>query len=264
MLDEQTKIKTRIFNLLQKAANDGCTEEEAMAFAEKAGELMDHYQLNITDIQILQTRCITDVYTLANAASRHQGCMAVAIARYCDCKVWSTAGQRFKKHVVGAKLHFFGLASDVEMAMFLMEIVDKAFYRAAKEFKKSDWWKDNVTNGYTKGLSAQAGFKNGFQSRLCSRFTDMKDTRDAEIQTQQEEMNDALSPERRERTARNLVLVKTNHVEDEFRKLNMRLTGGGSRHGGGDYSARGEGHSAGDRVGLYAGVRGQQKTLMIT
>lgn len=266
-MNEQIKIKTKIFKLLQKAASDGCTESEAMIFAEKAGELMDQFSLSITDIQILQTECVQRDYKMSNSKCGVVGQMAVAVARYCDTRVWVTQGTRHGpgNTVVPAVLHFFGLESDVETAMFLLEIVEKAMTRELNLFKDTPWWKAEVVQTkMVKSRSASSGFTNGFSNRMCARVNDMKDERDDKLAQEQADLYNTLKPEHRERTARNLVAVKVNHVETEFKKLGMRLSGGGRSQRGGDWDARSRGKQAANNVSLNAGVSGQRKTLMIS
>ena len=266
MSDEVQKIKIRIHKLLQRTSSNGCTENEAMTAAALAGQLMDQYNLNITDIQILQTGCKREIIDLKNARSGPLGSMAVAIARYCDVKVWQTPGRRNHKGQVvePGKLNFFGLESDVEMATYLLDIVEKACDKELAAFKQSDYWKENY-EGQRRGVgrSATVGFKNGFSIRICGRFKEMKAERNEELRKRQEELNEALGPERRERTARNLVAVKTKRVEDEFRKLGISLSRGSRGGNGGDYSAYGQGRSAANNVGLHAGVGGQSQVLAL-
>lgn len=261
------KIKTRIFNLLQRTVSNGCTEDEAMSSAEKAGQLMDQYSLSITDLQIMQSNCTKGEYKLKTAKSGHLGYIAVAVARYCDTKVWSSPGYRTNKgaNITPGSIYFFGLDSDVEMSIFLMQIIANAMDRELEKFKESDWWSENVEGEYRgTGRSATVGFKAGFRSRIISRLNELKAERNEDLQRKQDEMNEALGPERRERTARNLVVVKRDHVEEEFKKLNMSLRSRGGGSYGGNWRAKEHGRNAADNVGLNAGVSGQTKVHAIT
>lgn len=52
----------RIRALLMKTVDNGCTEEEAMAAAAKAGELMDRYGLESSEVEIRAEKCTTGAH----------------------------------------------------------------------------------------------------------------------------------------------------------------------------------------------------------
>jgi hypothetical protein len=49
------RLKTRIQGLRSKTTDNGCTEAEALLAAGKVAELLDRYDLSLTDVEI--TRC---------------------------------------------------------------------------------------------------------------------------------------------------------------------------------------------------------------
>ena len=46
------RLKTRIQGLRSKTTDNGCTEAEALLAAAKVAELLDRYDLSLTDIEI--------------------------------------------------------------------------------------------------------------------------------------------------------------------------------------------------------------------
>ena len=50
------KLKTRIQALRTKTIDNGCTEDEALSAAAKVAELLDRYDLSLTDVEIREGR----------------------------------------------------------------------------------------------------------------------------------------------------------------------------------------------------------------
>ena len=51
------KLKTRIQALRAKTIDNGCTEDEALSAAAKVAELLDRYDLSLTDVEIRDAQC---------------------------------------------------------------------------------------------------------------------------------------------------------------------------------------------------------------
>jgi hypothetical protein len=51
------RLKTRIQGLRSKTTDNGCTEAEALLAAGKVAELLDRYDLSLTDIEIRDALC---------------------------------------------------------------------------------------------------------------------------------------------------------------------------------------------------------------
>ena len=50
------RLKTRIQGLRSKTTDNGCTEAEALLAAAKVAELLDRYDLSLTDVEIRDAR----------------------------------------------------------------------------------------------------------------------------------------------------------------------------------------------------------------
>ncbi len=106
-------VASRIRALLAKTVDKGCTEAEAMTAATKAKELMDKYQIDLSDTELEEEgfKC----GTTEGAEKRKfnvQRWIASAIAEYCEVRCWlkRDLSRRRMRYV------FFGLSSDVELA----------------------------------------------------------------------------------------------------------------------------------------------------
>ena len=51
------RLKTRIQGLRSKTTDNGCTEAEALLAAAKVAQLLDRYDLSLTDVEIRDARC---------------------------------------------------------------------------------------------------------------------------------------------------------------------------------------------------------------
>src|SRR6187401_3437396 len=51
------RLRTRIQGLRSKTTDNGCTEAEALLAAAKVAELLDRYDLSLTDIEIRDAAC---------------------------------------------------------------------------------------------------------------------------------------------------------------------------------------------------------------
>ena len=82
------KLKLRIQGLRAKTIDNGCTEGEALAAAAKVAELLDRYDLSLTDVELREAPCDRLEYeTHRKKRIPLDDCIG-AIADFCDCRVW--------------------------------------------------------------------------------------------------------------------------------------------------------------------------------
>ena len=63
------KLKVRIQALRAKTVDNGCTEDEALSAAAKVAELLDRYDLSLTDVELRAAPCERRVYETQEANS---------------------------------------------------------------------------------------------------------------------------------------------------------------------------------------------------
>jgi prepilin-type processing-associated H-X9-DG protein len=115
------KLKMRIQALRAKTIDNGCTEDEALSAAAKVAELLDRYDLSLTDIEMREAPCERRVFeTHRKKRIPLDDCIG-AVANFCDCRVWREKNQAGESRYV-----FFGLRSDIEVAHYLTELLDGA------------------------------------------------------------------------------------------------------------------------------------------
>jgi hypothetical protein len=62
-------LKTRLQGLRSKTTDNGCTEAEALLAAAKVAELLDRYDLSLTDVEIRTAQCEQRHYETRRAYS---------------------------------------------------------------------------------------------------------------------------------------------------------------------------------------------------
>lgn len=195
------KVLARIRGLRSKTIDNGCTEGEALAAAAKVAELLARFDLSLTDVDLQDAPCDRRVYeTHFRKRIPLDECIG-AIARFCDCRVWR------EKNAAGEACYvYFGLRSDVETAHYLTELIDSAVrselgrYKASPEYRRVRHRDRHLSN---------ASFALGMAASIADRLVAMKDARD--------EVG-------RGNTGRTLVVLKTDVVDRELAKLDLKLS----------------------------------------
>lgn len=193
------RLKARIQGLRAKTTDNGCTEAEALSAAAKVAELLDRYDLSLTDVEIRDAPCERrDYETRRNKRIPLDDCIG-AVANFCDCRVWREKGPTGDPRYV-----FFGLRADIEVAHYLTELIDLAV--------RSELGRYKTTNDYQRFRHqdrhmANASFTLGMVASIADKLTAMKARRD-------QANNDS---------GRYLVVLKSAVVDAELNKLGLKL-----------------------------------------
>lgn len=197
--DAFDKLRTRIQGLRAKTVDNGCTEGEALAAAEKVAELLDRHDLSLTDIEIREAPCERREYeTHRKKRIPLDDCIG-AIAEFCDCRVWREKDQAGEGRYV-----FFGLRADVEVAHYLTEVIDAAVRSELGRYKTSP---DYQRFKHQERHLANASFALGMVASIADKLMAMKAGRD--------QVNNS--------TGRGLVVLKAAVVDTELDKLDLKL-----------------------------------------
>jgi hypothetical protein len=200
---EMEKVKGRIRALLSKTTVNGCSEEEALSAASKVGELLDLYNLSLTDVIISKAECLKMEFVLNKKHTVDN--TLLAIADFCDCICW---GSGFKKN----HYYFFGFGPDVESAIWLAKYFYMTMIMAEVEFKASDVYLNS--NTHRKALTTD--FLRGMAKSLRDKLNIMKEERtDSFISSSLEGSN----------IDRSLILKsKSDKIQSEFKKIGIKLS----------------------------------------
>jgi hypothetical protein len=226
------RLKTRIQGLCAKTMDNGCTEAEALSAAAKVAELLDRYDLSLTDVEMRHARCEQRAYDTQRRKRIPLGDCIGAIANFCDCRVW-----REKSQPGNARYVFFGLRSDIEVACYLSELIDNTIRSELGRYKNSP---DYRRFRHQDRHVANASFTLGMVGSIADKLTAMKKARDA--------VNNG--------TGRGLVVLKSSVVDAELERLDLKLRTVHSTSRMVSPMAYEAGETAGASLTIDLGVRG--------
>jgi len=198
-VDTLDRLRSRIQGLRAKTIANGCTEGEALAAAAKVAELLDRYDLSLTDVGIQAAPCERRVYETRNRKRIPLDECIGAIAEFCDCRVW-----REKDAAKEVRYVFFGLRADIEVAHYLTEVVDSAVRSELGRYKTSPEYRQFR---HQERHMANASFSLGMVASIADKLIAMKAERD----------------QAKNGTGRSLVVLKAAVVDTEFDKLDLKL-----------------------------------------
>ncbi len=193
------KLRTRLQGLRAKTIDNGCTEGEALAAAAKVAELLDRYDLALSDVEIREAPCERREYETRHRKRIPLDDCIGAIADFCDCRVW-----REKNAAGEGRYVFFGLPPDIEAAQYLTEVIDTAVRSELGRYKTSAGYRQFR---HQERHVANASFALGMIASIADRLTAMKTERDS--------ANIA--------SGRELVVVKASVVDAELERLGLQL-----------------------------------------
>ena len=217
--DRLARAKRLIADLQKITPENGATEAEALNAAARLGELLEKYNLDLTDAIVREdaAKCVkNEVY----AADDFAGTLVVGIKHFCEIIA-------YRKHGDGhaGKYIFFGVPHDVEIALYLYEVCAEAM--------DHDWSDFMDVHGYS--MKKRASFRAGFAHRVYDRLMEMKAERDA----------------RNASTCRDLIVLKDQLVTAEFaRQVGVKLVKSRAGNMNADPNAYRAGQAAGGRVNL--------------
>ena len=226
---ELAKVKARIRALAARTVERGCSEAEALAAAEKVGELLEIYGLSMSEVELREEVCTQQVLTYADPRRVALRWVFPAVLRFTGCRGW-TQGR--------AELVLFGLDPDVQMADYLLRVIAGALAWEEQRFR--------ATPGFLASRQpAQVvlrSFRSGFAARVSDRLDAMAEAR---------EQHQAEAGGRRGAAPGTaLVLAKERKLEEGLAQIGIRLRTVQRTLTVRDRGAYAQGRQAGERVGL--------------
>ena len=222
----------RIQALRAKTVEQGCTEQEALAAAEKVAELLDRYGLSLSELDLRQQACEgVGVETGRKRTGPIDDCVP-AVAAFFDCRVW---GEKTKEGLL--RYVFFGLPADVEAAHYLYDLIEVTFVTETERFKRENLYAELHT---TERRSGTNSFQIGLAHGVARKLDAMRREREAGMIRS---------------SGRDLVPIKASVVDEELARLGIRFHAR-ARNGGRTVlaDAYNAGHEAGQRFEVRHGV----------
>lgn len=223
--DAREGILAKIRALLAKTVENGCTEEEAVSAAAMASRLLDKYDLDETDLRRAEP---SDYGRRTTPADDDVG-----------ARLWKPAsavekltGTRYWRHSDGREIAFFGRSSDVEIAVYLLSICERAMRDGSARFDLG-----NVL--YRPGIrkAKRGAFLDGMADSLRRKLEAIHAARQASA------------------AGRDLVVVKDVLVDEEMRRRGIALRRAKTRSSRDFDPSYGRGEAAADAVAFNDGVR---------
>jgi hypothetical protein len=235
--DRETVIR-RIRGLMEKTVANGCTEAEATAAAQAASNLLNKYQMSLTDIKIKGEECVDFGINTGVKDGGPMNAVCVAIAYFTDTKVRVMYGAGPLKT---ATHQFFGLETDTIVAGYIYDIIFRAMLYGWEDYRVG-------YEGYTQLPGSMKGkVKNGYQRGFATR-----------ISQKLREMKDAQRKDNIHSSGRDLVVVKGAVVDEEYAKLNLKLKHAKAKNTAVDHAAYYAGLNDAEKLALNPGVNGSQ------
>lgn len=232
--EDLERIKKRIRALMTKTTENGATEAEAMAAAEKARAMMDYYQIDVTAAQIEREEVDLQTSHIFEKRLDRMIYIGNALGHYTDCRVWTHKN----------RVNFMGVGADAEMALYLFEMLVKTRDRELKAWRKTLDYKTEIANGHN-GNALRTVFTDAFVNRVCERLKAAKDAEKTEAANH----------------SRALVPVKNAIVERELkRRIGGLTTRSAAASKGTSRAAARAGAAAGSRAGFNGPISGNRST----
>ena len=192
------RLVQRIRGLREKTVEQGCTEQEALAAAEKVAELLDRYGLSLSELDLRKQSCEgIGVDTNRKRRGPIDDCMGT-IAAFFDCRVWGeTSGSGLLRYI------FFGLPADVQAAVYLHDLIAIAFATETAAFQAGDFYGSVHTS---QRRSATGSFQFGLARGIIEKLHALRQARDVAGGAS---------------NGRALVPVKQSMIEEEMERLGL-------------------------------------------
>ena len=190
----------RIQALRAKTVEQGCTEAEALAAAEKVAELLDRYGLSLSELDLNNQVCEgAAVETGRKRVAPVDDCVP-AVAAFFDCRVWGEKGGDGRLRYV-----FFGLPADVVAARYLYDLVELAFETETAAFRAGPTYAEMPS---PLRRTATNSFGIGLARGIVAKLHTLRQAREGAL---------------RGASGRDLVVAKADVVEAELARLGMQF-----------------------------------------
>lgn len=225
------RLVLRIEALRAKTVAQGCTEQEALAAAEKVAELLDRYGLSLSEVDLRRQRCEgIGVETDRKRRGPIDGCMGT-IAAFFDCRVWSETSKDATLRYI-----FFGLPADVQAAVYLHDLIALAFATETSAFQATEIYRS--AHG-SRRRSAVNSFQVGLARGIIGKLDTLRQSREAASGST---------------SGRALVPVKESIIDAEMDRLGLSLRRRNAVRRMVQAAAFGAGREAGERFEYRPGI----------
>jgi hypothetical protein len=225
------KLMQRIRALREKTVEQGCTEQEALAAAEKVAQLLDRYDLSLSELDLRKQKCEgIGVETGRKRRGPIDDCVG-AVAAFFDCRVWAETDEDGTIRYI-----FFGMPGDVQASAYLYDLIVQAFAVDTAAFQRGELY-GSMDSGARR--SATTSFHAGLAHGIADKLQTLRLARDAA---------------RDQSGGRALVPVKQSLIDEELEQLGLSLRFAQASRRRVVRDAYGAGKEAGEKFEYRAGI----------
>lgn len=230
-MNDREKLAARIRALRAKTVENGCTEGEAMAAAEKLAQLLADHNMTLDEADLRASPFTRHDHVGAGTVGLKLWKVASAVAALTNTRTW-TGGRDAPTGIT-----FLGLAHEVEVAAYLLTICERAMRTEAA----------SVLRGIrhlpqSKQAARLVPFVDGMADRLARRIRDMIPAAPVGM---------------------GLVVLRNALIDAEMARRGIELESGGPARRPLDTADYRAGASAADKVALNSGIRGAAAPLAL-
>lgn len=227
-------IKAKINALLSKTVDRGCTEAEASAAISMVNKLLIQHNLSLDELDVINGEFIQVNVGFGTLKYAQHLLYCSVIAEMCGVKCW------VEKNDIEASVVYMGMASDVQLAEYLMKTISAAMFNETEKFKHTLLY----INTSLPRKSLSTSFQNEFGRRIYYRIKQLiAEQRIAESQN----LSDSRAL---------VVVAKSKRIEQQFEKTGLKLHKITSGTRTRSKSAAAAGAAAADRVNLHRPLAG--------
>ena len=164
------RLVQRIRALRAKTVEQGCTEQEALAAAEKVAELLDRHGLSLSELDLRRQSCEgIGVETDRKRRGPIDDCMGT-IAAFFDCRVWGETSEDATLRYI-----FFGLPAYVQAAVYLHDLIALTFATETAAFQATEIYRSTHSS---RRRSATNSFQVGLARGIIRKLDTLRQARD--------------------------------------------------------------------------------------
>lgn len=233
--EEKEKLIDKIRKLM--ALSHSPNEHEAALAAARAREILDKYDLSLTEVEMNDEEIIEHrVDTGTRKAPLWMGRLAVSVSRAFNCRVFRVYGI----------MVFCGTKADTQVAEYTYMFLFRAVKRLSKEHKAS-LEKSGIWDTHYKGRHGSRAYMQSYALGVVNAIDQKlrEFVQSKERMQKYEDYNKA--------TGKDLIVIKNNAVDRYVSKLRLRHT---RSHANLDYSGFSAGQKDGRSVQIHQGING--------
>jgi hypothetical protein len=215
---EREDVIRKIKSLMARTVDNGAGEDEAFNALDKASKLMAVYNVNIDDVFLNNTECLTVKIELEGSNKDSIDFCLINLAEFCNCRVWFN---KFYDNNLKKKLsyNFFGIKEDVAMAEYLFNTIRNAMIAETEKFKLSkEYTNPRIYTNNRKSLTTS--FQRGFIHRINEKIKQII------LNNEKKEKQESTVNIADKTYETNIILLKKKKVEEEFEKIGLNLSKG--------------------------------------